>query len=81
MLDYYNTNIEEIGLSPAQMFLGRRLKTDQQRHPQMTSRCAWRPGRVDRSLTSIGTQAKNFDHLDQVKTKFYKMEKTEYPEM
>ena len=30
MLDYRNTctNIEEIGLSPAQMFLGRRLKTD-----------------------------------------------------
>ncbi|XP_062619975.1 uncharacterized protein K02A2.6-like [Saccostrea cucullata] len=28
LLDYRNTNIEEIGLSPAQMFLGRRLKTD-----------------------------------------------------
>ena len=28
VLDYRNTNIEEIGLSPAQMFLGRRLKTD-----------------------------------------------------
>ncbi|XP_061193733.1 uncharacterized protein K02A2.6-like [Saccostrea echinata] len=28
LLYYPNTNIEEIGLSPAQMFLGRRLKTD-----------------------------------------------------
>ncbi len=28
LLAYRNTNIEEVGLSPAQMFMGRRLKTD-----------------------------------------------------
>ncbi|KAK3108757.1 hypothetical protein FSP39_014959 [Pinctada imbricata] len=28
LLAYRNTNIEDIGMSPAQMFLGRRLKTD-----------------------------------------------------
>ena len=61
MLDYRNTYIEEIGLSPAQMFLGKRLKTDLPTASPLLSAATSSNDMKVRMETRKGRQKLNFD--------------------
>jgi hypothetical protein len=60
--DYRNTNIEEIGLSPAQMFLGRRLKTELPTTAPLLSSTTSLDDIKSRMRTRKATQKLNFDN-------------------
>lgn len=61
MFDYRNTNIEEIGLSPAHIFLGRRLKTDLPTASPLLSEATSSSDIKMRMETRKGGQNLNFD--------------------
>ena len=61
IMDYRNTNIEEIGLSPAQMFLGRRLKTELPTTAPLLSSTTSLDDIKSRMRTRKATQKLNFD--------------------